>query len=344
MKRRSGGETKVKSKPQARRRSGQAPDTSVKEIVARKPPKPMGTDSSRQRAPRAMAVPPPHTTAPRPLGPPVGKTDALSRGQDIETAFEAWQELREHHRAVLARLNDERRKLDEQGSFVIGMVNAARGAGGEGLAVPTQLDAYHREAQVKLEAAKQQLDKDAQASEEKWAIAFTEIRTEVRERIQRTLNHVQPLVRLRVRTLTGDKRILHVDRVSPDEAVLLCFVFTGRLPSRYGFLFDDATDDLRDVTPTLYAEEGADRTRPDAAYVTGLLEQPGEVLPLKSMLLLKAGSAVVRLIERGPVMEAEIADGVTFRNVLSREEAERIAGHLLKLKLEGVIQLELIAE
>jgi hypothetical protein len=62
------------------------------------------------------------------------------------------------------------------------------------------------------------------------------------------------------------------------------------------------------------------------------------------MLVLKAGGAVARLVERGPVMEAEIAEASGFRNILTRDEAEQIAGYLLKLKLDGAIDLELIAE
>jgi len=67
------------------------------------------------------------------------------------------------------------------------------------------------------------------------------------------------------------------------------------------------------------------------------------VLPLKGMLPMRL-PLMIRLLERGPVMEAELADGTSFRNLLSREEAEKIAGHLLKMKLEGWLQLELLAE
>jgi hypothetical protein len=301
--------------------------------------------ATARAAPKAIRkVPSPHSTAPRPLTPPP-TPGTLTRTQDIESAYEAWQELREHHRAALARLNDERRKLSDQGDFVVGAVRAARGDGApDALAMPGELDAFLGDAAKKLEAAKRELDVAAEASAKKWEATFAEVRAEVRARVDRTLAHVKPKVRLRLRTLAGDRRILHVDRVSPDEAVLLCRVFTGRLPSRYGFLFDDTTDDLAAAAPTLYAEEGNAEVRPEAYVVAALLDAPGEVLPLKAMLVLKAQSTLVRLIERGPVMEAEVADGAAFRNVLSREEAERIAGHLLKLKLDGLINLELVAD
>lgn len=306
---------------------------------------PVKTRPRKAAAKAIRKVPPPHITAPRPLTPPPSAGGALSRAQDIESAYDAWQELREHHRAALARLNDERRKLTDQGDFVVGAVRAARGEGDAGkLAVPNELDAFLGDASKKLEEAKRELDAAAEASAKKWEAAFAEVRAEVRSRVDRTLAHVKPKVRLRLRTLAGDRRVLHVDRVSPDEAVLLCRVFSGRLPSRYGFLFDDTTDDLSAAPPTLYAEEGNSEIRPEAHVVAALFDAPGEVLPLKAMLVLKAGGALVRLVERGPVMEAEIADGAGFRNLLTRDEAERIAGHLLKLKLEGVINLELVAD
>jgi hypothetical protein len=40
-------------------------------------------------------------------------------------------------------------------------------------------------------------------------------------------------------------------------------------------------------------------------------------------------------------MEAELLDGDDFRSVLAREEAERLAGHLLRIKLGGGLDLEL---
>ncbi|MBL8954083.1 MAG: hypothetical protein JNK82_25125 [Myxococcaceae bacterium] len=298
-------------------------------------------------------VPVPHVTAPRPLGPPKVETSELAlRSETIEAAYETWQEHREHHRAALTRLEEERRKLEQQGEFVLGAVRAARDASGpqgEGngaaLAAASPLDAYLTESSQKLEQAKRELEAAASASAAKWEETFARIRAEVRVRVQRQLALVKPRLVLRVRALAGDKRILHVDRPGPDEAVLLCFLFTGRLPSRYGYLFDDSTDDLRESPPTLYAEEGVlpAHVRPDAHALEQLLETKTEALPLKGMLPMRLPS-LLRLIERGPIMEAEVADGVGFRNVLSRDEAERIAGQLLKMKLEGWIQLDLLAE
>lgn len=303
----------------------------------------------------------PHATAPRPLGPPASSAggsvlERLAMSQGIEAGYEVWQELREHHRAALARLADERRKLEHQGEFVLGAVRAVRDGGAqpgsEALTVTGGgLDAFLSDASQQLEAAKRELEAAAQASNEKWQTSFEQVRQDVLGRVTRTLKLAPPKLRLRLRALSADQRILHVDRPGPDESVLLCLLFTGKLPSRYGYLFDDSTDDLRTAPPQLYPDEGVapDAVRPDPDALTALLKGPHPVLPVKGLLpfevvTLSGVSLTARLVERGPVMEAEVADLLAFRNVLTRDEAERIAGYLLKLKLEGKLQLELLAE
>lgn len=292
-----------------------------------------------QRRDTPVDVPSPHVTAPRPLGPP--QEAALVRAETIEAGYESWQELRENHKAALARLADERRKLEQQGEFILGAVRAAS----DGSSPGNGLDEFLTDASKKLEQAKKELEAAAEASAAKWEETFAKVRGEIKGRVQRQLKLVKPRLRLRVRTLAGDKRILHVDRPGADEAVLLCFLFTGKLPSRYGYLFDDSTDDLRETPPTLYAEEGVlpAHVRPDPHGLQLLLDDKSEVIPLKAMLPLRLPT-LLRLVERGPVMEVEVGDGTAFRNVLAKEEAEKIAGHLLKMKLEGWIELELLAE
>ena len=312
---------------------------------------------SAARRDTPVEVPSPHVTAPRPLGPPLhgALSERVLRSETIEAGYEVWEELREHHGAALARLADERRKLSLQGEFILGTVRAARDGSSPPPPAPDAstalavqgngLDEYLNEASRKLEQAKQELEAAAAASAAKWDESFAMVRAEIRGRVQRQLTLLKPRLRLRLRALAGDKRILHLDRPTADEAVLLCFLFTGKLPSRYGFLFDDSTDDLRETPPTLYAEEGVlpAHVRPDPHALELLLDAKSEVLPLKAMLPMRL-PMMLRLLERGPVMEAEVADGLAFRNVLSREEAERVAGHLLKMKLDGWVELELLAE
>src|SRR6185436_4342215 len=157
-----------------------------KKAAAAAPPKrPSGALVRHDTVPE---IPAPHVTAPRPLGPPQATTviDRLAHVEGIEAAYDLWQELREHHRAALARLADERRKLDQQGEFMLGAVRAARDSApggptnGKELAAPgNALDAYVSEASSRLEQAKRELDAAAEASAAKWEDAFAAVRAEV---------------------------------------------------------------------------------------------------------------------------------------------------------------------
>ncbi|MBS1150647.1 MAG: hypothetical protein H6Q89_2345 [Myxococcaceae bacterium] len=285
---------------------------------------------------------------------------ALARVRRIETiegAYDAWSELRLEYSSLVRKLADERRQLDQQGEFLVGAVRAARDlsrtptvAEALALAKPgSGLDDYLLQTAGRLEAARQQLEERSRAVEAAVGLAFAQIRDELRGRVLRTLQHVRPKLRLMIRSLGPESRILHVARLQPDEAVLLAWVLLEKLPSRYGYLFDDSTDQASLPTPTLYAEEGvaAGLVRPTVEQVTALMRGPHPVIPIKSVVpffLPRTDGApqLIRLVERGPVMEVEIGDVDTFRNVLSRDEAERVAGYFLRLKLEQRVEIELV--
>jgi hypothetical protein len=129
--------------------------------------------------------------------------------------------------------------------------------------------------------------------------------------------------------------------------VLLLRLLTGALPTRYGFLRDDSTEDARLAPAALYPEEGVgeDALRPDAPALEARLRAGGAFLPVRGFLpLWVAGpdgeERLHRLLQRGPVLEMEVADGAGFRSLLTREEAERCTGRLLRLQLEGRLHLE----
>ena len=134
--------------------------------------------------------------------------------------------------------------------------------------------------------------------------------------------------------------------------MLLLHLLSGALATHYDFLTDDSTEDLALASPPLYAEEGVapEATRPLAPALRRRLEAAPGVLPLKGMLPVFAphrdaeGALFFRLVTRGPVLEAELEEGDGFRNILSRGEAEQLAGAFVRLKLEGRIELEVKAE
>ncbi|MHB8872367.1 MAG: hypothetical protein ACYC8T_01650 [Myxococcaceae bacterium] len=286
---------------------------------------------------------------------PAGLESALARVRTIETledAYEAWAELRLEHAARSARVAGQQKKLAGQGEFLVGAVRAASAGGAmaaePALATRGGLDGFLEQAEARLGAAREELLREAASDEDAYSRAFGVIREVIRERVARFLTAVKPGLSLMVRHVGPSQRILHLARVKPDEAVLLLHLLTGRIPSRYGFLFDDSTDDVLLAPPGLYPDEGVAHAeiRPGAQGLLELLRKGGEVLPVKGLLPVPVprpggGEDLYRLVQRGPVMEVELAAGDGFRNVLTREEAEAFAGFLLRLKLEGRITLEI---
>jgi hypothetical protein len=285
-----------------------------------------------------------------------GSSAALARLRSLETletAYEAWLELKQEHGAARLRFKGERERLDQQGSFLVGAVRAAGvepKPGAEPGIMPAGAESFLRGAEARLSQAREELARKEADSEAFYRRAFEEICATITDRVRRYLGASRPRLQLLLRKVGTTRSILHVSRVGGDEAVLLCFLFTGRIPSRYGFLVDDSTEDVSLPPAPLYPDEGVDPRdiRPDATALETRLGAPGQVLPIKGFLPVfvprpAGGEDFFRMLQRGPVMEVEVADGATFRNILSREESERFAGHLLRLKLEEKMELEIEA-
>jgi hypothetical protein len=276
---------------------------------------------------------------------------AQMRGQEmLETAFQAWSELRGKRAAFAEACARERARLEEQGTFVFGAVEAAGTLppSGEGLARTGEgLDSFLAEARAKLEAGREALTEEQGAGEAEYARALEQLRTDVVARVRRFAEKVKPRVELFLRPAGQGRSILHAGRLGPDEAVLCLWALNGRIPSRYGYLFDDALDDLALPPASLYADEGIEpsHTRPTPAELEALLASRPEVWPVKGCIPLvvptPSGTELYRMLERGPIMEVERADGSAFRNLLTHEESQRVAGHLLRQKMEGRIDLEI---
>lgn len=275
--------------------------------------------------------------------------------ETLESAYDAWLELRLAHGAARLRFKEERERLEQQGSFLVGAVRAASQEGAASMepALVSQDAAmrdFLRQAEEKLSRACEALVKDEAESETRYQSAFEELRSTVRDRVRRYLAAAPPRLRLLLRKVGATRAILHVERVSGDVPLLLLYLFAGRIPSRHDFLFDDSTEDVALPPAPLYAEEGVAQgeIRPEAPALVARVRAPGEVLPLKGFLPVfvprpEGGEDFFRLLQRGPVMEVEVAEGLGFRAVLTREESERFAGHLLRLKLEGRLELEVEA-
>lgn len=267
-----------------------------------------------------------------------------TRSETIEAAYDAWDELRAEVASVGAVFAAERTRLDEQGALLIGAVQTAiaPSSSPSGLVHRTELSALAEEARVSLEAARADLEERFSEAMRALHDAIDQVIAEVHLRVARQLEHAPPKLELMVRGLPQGKRILHVRRLQPDEAPMLLLAVSGRVPTRYGFLFDDSTDEANLPPPTLYAEEGITDVRPKAPQLAERLEGLTRVWPVKAMIPMMLPFGFARWLERGAVMEAEIAEGDGFRNVLTVAEAEQLTGALLTLKLEKKIGLELV--
>lgn len=321
----------------------------VQDGASQAPPAPTDKPVSHRRPPLPVAIAAPGQGSD-------GAAEALARLRSLETletAYEAWLELKQEHAASRLRFKEERERLDQQGSFLVGAVRAAGvepKPGAEPGIMPAGAESFLRGAEARLSQAHEELARKEADSESTYQKAFEEIRATITDRVRRYLEASRPRLQLLLRKVGTTRSILHVARVGGDEAVLLCFLFTGRVPSRYGFLGDDSTEDVSLPPAPLYPDEGVDPRdiRPDAAALEARLGVPGQVLPLKGFLPVfvprpAGGEDFFRMLQRGPVLEVEVADGAMFRNILSREESERFAGHLLRLKLEEKIELEIEA-
>jgi hypothetical protein len=285
---------------------------------------------------------------------PEGALGQLRALETLESAYDAWAELKRGHAAAVIQFREEQSRLTQQGSFLLGAVRAAgmdpSPSSSPGLQPQGAASDFLRDAEAKLAKARDAVSQREAESEAHYQAAFTEVRTTLLDRVRRYLQRSRPHLTLLLRRVGAERSILHLSRVQPDEAVLLCYLLTQRVPSRYGFLFDDSTEDLSLPPAPLYPEESvaADAVRPDAARLRQVIDASTDVVPLKGFIPLRVpnpggGEDFFRLLQRGVVMEVEIADGPGFRGILSREEAERFAGHLLRLKLEERIGLDIEA-
>lgn len=282
----------------------------------------------------------------------------LERLETLEPAYDAWLELKLEHAAFLARMAGEAQKLEQQGAFLVGAVRTAAELGGtapeSAEAALAKRDAndplrsYLADAEEKIRTARARLDAELASESAIFDAALEQLRSEIERRVQRMLAGAPPRLHLLLRPIGATRTVLHAERVGPDASVLLLYALTGRIPSRHGFLFDDSTDDVALPPPPLYPEEGvpAAQTRPSPEELCARVREAGRVLPVKGFVPLfvprpAGGEDFFRFLQRGPVMEAELLDAGAFRSVLAREEGERLAGYLLRLKLEGRIDLEL---
>lgn len=274
---------------------------------------------------------------PRPAG-----AAGLAELETLEGLFAAWVQVREEHRTFLATCQADVRRLEEQGALLLGAAEVARkltGAGGDPSAG----------ARARLDEALRALALRRADGERALQAQALEARQSVERWVRLALARRSPRLELTVHTLASGQRILHASRLSADEAVLLLHSLSGRLPSRHGFALDDGPPHTGAPEHSFYAEEGVADAAVDGEASLPVLEALTEVWPVKGQvpLLLPAlegvASRLARLRARGAVLEVEVAQGATFRPLLTRAEAEAVTGVLLAAQLAGRLEVSLAA-
>jgi len=284
------------------------------------------------------------------------QASALDRASEtLEDTFRRWEAARQQWAESERGFREEARRLDEEGEFLLGTIQAAQAtvagaaSSGAALTVPDALPRFVAEAEGRLAASRAALAERERVAREQAEAQLDGGRAEVLAALARYRELAPLRLTLMRRPVAGGRAILHLERPPPDAAMVLAWVLTGKVPTRYGYLFDEASDDPLQAPPFLYPEAGIGpgALRPDAAQLRSLLEGPHQELPLRGMipaLVPLPGTpapALVRWRSRGAVLELEWEEAGGFRQLLTSAEASAAAGSLLRLQLEGTLQLEL---
>lgn len=258
---------------------------------------------------------------------------ALSRsGDELEVSFTAWEGLRIEQRRALGAIDAELQRIEAQEALLSRSVVEGH----------QESDSIAARVEMTLSMVRAELLRARAQAELAATQASETIRAELSARVGRRARAINPRVRVSARRLPGGRRILHLERPSPDDAVALLYVFCGRIPSRFDYLSDDSTGDLQRAPELFFPEEGGDDdTRPPADVLLERLHALPAVWPVKAILPLFAERLLVLWRARGAVLEAELGDGPVFRNLLTEHEAERIIGQLQGLEQEGRLRIEL---
>lgn len=283
--------------------------------------------------------------------------DALTRSRVAETLvdlYDAWRRLQAARVAAAAERAREAERLDVRAEYVLRTLEAARNVrldvGGDGEAALTKddgLGAFQREAEEELRKARLLLEDRSTGEESLFESELARVRAEIRSRVEAVLVGYRPRLKARVQPVGREHSLVHVERPGDDDAVLLQYVLTGKLFTRYDAFFDDSVDDLTLGPPRFYAEEGLTQNRfetideEDAIVV----EPEREFVPLKGVIMFRIPGhdfPRFRIVNRGPMSEVEArTEGGDYQHLMPRAAAELLSAYLLRLRVAGKLDVEL---
>ncbi len=277
--------------------------------------------------------------------------------ETFAAAYDAWLELKLARASAAAARAAEQARLEGEATYLVGAVEKARAlrspaaaapGTSEALARPADpLGAFAAEARARLDAAREALAARAADEEAGFAAREAELRGAIVSLADRAAAFAIPLELDVARLGGGAKVVVHLRQPSDDDAVRLLRLLHGTLPTRHGFLRDDAADEVGRPPPRFYPDEGLTGAElaPGDDGEDALCERFETFLPVRGILPVRLPAAAplrFRLAHRGPVLELEgRRPGEPWTHLLAHEDAELFTGHLLLLKLEGRVALDL---
>ncbi len=303
----------------------------------------------------SLAFPPGHPQAEE-------VADALVRARAASTLVDlygAWLRLRVAQAASAAARAEESERLETRASFLLKSVESARAlrppppdpAKRKAKGLKKADDAYAgflASAESELAGARRALHERTEREEELFGRETAALQAGILERVEAVLGHRRPAVEACVQPVGSANALCHLARPGEEEAALLLgFVLSGKLPTHYDAFFDDSVDDLSLPPARFYEEDGASARPASVDVEDALVADPARAfVPVKGMIafcLPERDFPRFRLVNRGPLSEVEAresADG-GYSQLLSREAAELLSGYLIRLQVEGRLELVL---
>ncbi|MGC4114290.1 MAG: hypothetical protein QM765_06675 [Myxococcales bacterium] len=291
----------------------------------------------------------------------VAEALARARGENLADLYDAWRDLLIAQASAAAARSREAEALEVRAQMLIKSVESARAlslgapvgeekpkkgkktggkkkvaakpdaaalavAGAASAADP--LAGFIAESQKELDASRKALSARTTDEERFFASELAQVKERLRARASSLLVSHQPRLEVRVQPVGKERSLVHVTRPEPQDLVLVAFLLSGKLFTRFDAFFDDSVDELGLEPARFYAEEGNPTVRFDRIEdEEALLFDPQRVfVPAKGMFAFQApGHAFprFRLMNRGPVLEAEARDqGGAYENLMPRASAE----------------------
>ena len=300
-------------------------------------------------------------SAPHP--PPTTALTVALESESLEALYRAWLQHRLEHAQAQARRARERDQLDTRAAYLVKTVAVARTLpdvaaptppkkkrGGpraaDALAVEDPLAKFHARADAELARARKALAAREKREEAEAARVDRRIRKVLHARADAHLRIHKPRVALTVHPVGPAHALVEVASPSDEDAVLLLRLLRQALPTRWGFLGDDAVDDLARGPAHFYADEGlAELWPPDADAEDAVLFADGVFLPVRGQLpfaLPDRAFPRFKLVNHGRTAQIEARrEGEPYAHLVRREDCELLSGYLLRLELSGHVSLAL---